>query len=156
MSRAEGLWRVTLNTPDATAAAAATEALGDFEAVSAFEERDGGPWCVEGFAREQPDKPALLARIALAWLDVAGPPPEPIWEKLPRRDWVSINQASFQPLAVGRFFIHGSHHKGRIPPGRIALEIDAATAFGTGEHATTRGCLTMLDAVSARGPRRVL
>jgi ribosomal protein L11 methyltransferase len=161
LSRAEGLWRVTLNTPDATAAAAATDALGDFEAVSAFEERDGGPWRVEGFAREQPDRPSLLARIALAWLELAGPPPEPIWEKLPRRDWVSINQASFQPLAVGRFFIHGSHYKGRIPPGRIALEIDAATAFGTGEHATTRGCLTMLDAVSAprarmSGPRRVL
>jgi ribosomal protein L11 methyltransferase len=156
LSAAEGLWRVTLDVPDATAAAAATDALGEFEAVSAFEERDGGPWRVEGFAREQPDKPSLVARIALAWLEFENPPPEPVWEKLPRRDWVSINQASFQPLAVGRFFIHGSHYKGHIPPGCIALEIDAATAFGTGEHATTRGCLTMLNAVSAPGPRRIL
>jgi ribosomal protein L11 methyltransferase len=156
LSRAEGLWRVTLHTPNVTAAAAATDALGDLDAVSAFEERDGRSWCVEGFAREKPDQGPLLARIALVWLDFDGPPPEPSWEKLPRRDWVSINQASFQPLAVGRFFIHGSHFKGRIPPGRIALEIDAATAFGTGEHATTRGCLTMLDAVAARGPHRIL
>ena len=156
LSRAEGLWRVTLAAPDATAAAAATGAFGDFEAVSAFEECDGGPWRVEGFAREKPDRGSLLARLALVWLDLAGPPPEPHWEKLPRQDWVGLNQASFRPLSVGRFFIHASHFKGRIPAGRIALTIDAATAFGTGEHATTRGCLTALDAIAAPGPRRIL
>jgi ribosomal protein L11 methyltransferase len=156
LSRAEGLWCVTLAGLDAAAAAAATDALGDFDAVSAFEERDGGPWRVEGLARDKPDRGSLLARLALAWLDLAGPPPEPVWEKLPRRDWVGINQASFEPLSVGRFFIHGSHFKGRVPAGRIALEIDAATAFGTGEHATTRGCLTMLDAMASHGPRRIL
>jgi ribosomal protein L11 methyltransferase len=156
LSPAEGLWRVTLAAADATAAAAATDALGEFEAVSAFEERDGGPWCVEGFARDMPDRGSLLARLALAWLDLAGLPPEPRWEKLPRQDWVGINQASFQPLSVGRFFIHGSHFRGRVPAGRIALEIDAATAFGTGEHATTRGCLTMLDAIASHGPHRIL
>lgn len=147
---------MTLASLDATAAAAATDAFGDLDAVSTFEERDGGPWRVEGFAREKPERGPLLARLALAWLDLAGPPPEPLWEKLPRQDWVVINQASFQPLSVGRFFIHGSHFKGRVPAGRIALEIDAATAFGTGEHATTRGCLTALDAMAAHGPCRVL
>jgi ribosomal protein L11 methyltransferase len=156
LSRAEGLWRVTLAAPDATAAAVATDAFGDFEAVSAFEEHDGGPWRVEGFARAKPDRGSLLAKLALVWLDLAGPPPEPLWEKVPRQDWVGINQASFQPLSVGRFFIHGSHFKGRVPAGRLALEIDAATAFGTGEHATTRGCLTMLAAMASRGPHRVL
>jgi len=156
LSRAEGLWRVTLAAPDATAAAAATDALGDFEAVSAFEERYGGPWCVEGLAREKPDRASLLARLALAWLDLAGPPPKPVWEKLPRRDWVGINQASFQPLSVGRFFIHASYFTGSVPAGRIALEIDAATAFGTGEHATTRGCLSVLNAMLPHGPRRTL
>lgn len=156
MSRAEGLWRVTLDAPDAMAAAAASDAFGDFEAVSAFEERDGGRWRVEGFARAKPDRGSLLARLALVWLDLAGPPPEPHWEKLSRRDWVGINQASFQPLSVGRFFIHGSHFNNRVPAGRIALEIDAATAFGTGEHATTRGCLTVLDAMAPHGPPRIL
>jgi ribosomal protein L11 methyltransferase len=156
LSRADGLWRVTLAVPDAAAAAAASDALGDFDAVSAFEEHDGGPWRVEGFARTKPDRGSLLGKLALAWLDLAGPPPEPHWDRLPRQDWVSINQASFQPLSVGHFFIHGSHFKGRVPPGRIALEIDAATAFGTGEHATTRGCLTMLDAMASHAPRRIL
>lgn len=142
--------------PDAIAAAAAAEAFGEFEAVSLFEERNGGPWRVEGFAREKPDRGPLVARLALAWLGLAGAPPEPQWEKLPRQDWVSLNQASFPPLAVGRFFIHGSHFEGRVPVGRVALEIDAATAFGTGEHATTRGCLAAIDAMAARGPQRIL
>lgn len=151
LSQAAGLWRVALAAPDAASAAAASEAFGEFDAVSLFEEREGGPWRVEGFAREKPDRGALLARLALAWLGLAGPPPEPLWEKLPRQDWVGINQASFPPLSVGRFFIHGSHFRDGIPPGRLALEIDAATAFGTGEHATTRGCLAALDAMAPRG-----
>ncbi|HEY1507050.1 MAG TPA: 50S ribosomal protein L11 methyltransferase [Stellaceae bacterium] len=141
---------------DAAAAAVAADAFADFEAVTAFEEREDGPWRIEGFARAKPDRGSLLARLALAWLDLGGSPPEPVWDRLPRQDWVGINQASFQPLSVGRFFIHGSHFRGRIPAGRVALEIDAATAFGTGEHATTRGCLTVVDAVARQGPRRVL
>ncbi|HEY3916713.1 MAG TPA: 50S ribosomal protein L11 methyltransferase [Stellaceae bacterium] len=156
MSEASGLWRVALAAPDAIAAAAAAEAFGEFEAVSFFEECNGGPWRVEGFAREKPDRGLLVARLALVWLGFAGAPPEPQWEKLPRQDWVGINQASFPPLAVGRFFIHGSHFQGRIPAGRLALEIDAATAFGTGEHATTRGCLMAIDAMASHGPRRLL
>jgi len=147
---------VTFVAPDATAAVAATDALSDLEAVSAFNEGDGGRWRVEGLAREKPDRGALLARLALVWLDLSGPPPELRWEKLARQDWLGINQASFPPLSVGRFFIHGSHFKGGAPAGRIALKIDAATAFGTGEHATTRGCLTALDAMAPRGPHRIL
>lgn len=156
LSQTAGLWRVALAVPDAASAAAACEAFGDFDAVSLFEERDGGPWRVEGFAREKPDRASLVARLALAWLGLANPPPELLWEKLPRQDWVGINQASFPPLSVGRFFIHGSHFHGRIPPGRLALEIDAATAFGTGEHATTRGCLQALDAIGRAAPQRIL
>jgi ribosomal protein L11 methyltransferase len=152
-----GLWRVVVTTRDADAAAAATDALGEFGAVSAFEERPGGAWCVEGLSTAPPDRPATLARLALAWLRVGGPPPEPRWERVPPADWVRLNQASFPPLAVGRYFIYGSHHDERVPPGRIGLLIDAATAFGTGEHATTRGCLLALDAVARIGrARRIL
>lgn len=155
--RTTGLWRVALAAPNAASAAAAAEAFGDCETVSFFEERGGGSWRVEGLARAKPDRGSLLARLALVWLDLAGPPPEPHWERLPQQDWLRANQASFSPLTVGRFFIHGSHFAGLVPAGRIALTIDAATAFGTGEHATTRGCLCVLDAMAARGgPRRVL
>ncbi len=33
----------------------------------------------------------------------------------------------------------------RIPPNKLGIEIEAALAFGTGHHGTTRGCLLLLD-----------
>ena len=40
---------------------------------------------------------------------------------------------------------------------RCGIEIEAALAFGTGHHGTTRGCLLALDALAKRRrPRRVL
>jgi ribosomal protein L11 methyltransferase len=148
---ASGLWRVIVEAPDAAAAAVASDALRDFSAVSAFEARPDGPWRVEGLSTEPPDRASTLARLALAWLTLTSPVPEPRWERVPATDWVSLNQASFPPLRIGRYFIHGSHHKLRAPAGRIGLLIDAATAFGTGEHATTRGCLLALDAAARIG-----
>src|SRR5262249_55721193 len=39
----------------------------------------------------------------------------------------------------------------------LGIEIEAALAFGTGHHGTTRGCLTLLDHVlKAHRPRRLL
>ena len=45
----------------------------------------------------------------------------------------------------------------RLPPNKLGIEIEAALAFGTGHHGTTRGCLLLLDHVlKAYRPRRVL
>ena len=45
----------------------------------------------------------------------------------------------------------------RVAPNKIGIEIEAALAFGTGHHGTTRGCLLLLDHVlKAWRPRRVL
>ena len=40
-----------------------------------------------------------------------------------------------------------------VPAGAIAFEIDASLAFGTGQHATTSGCLAALDRARARRAR---
>ncbi len=32
-------------------------------------------------------------------------------------------------------------------PGQVVIDVDPQMAFGTGEHATTRGCLRLLDSV---------
>jgi ribosomal protein L11 methyltransferase len=66
------------------------------------------------------------------------------WEELPDKDWVAENQRSFKPFQVGPFWIHPSHARERVPAGVLAIEIDAGMAFGTGTHATTRGCLELL------------
>jgi ribosomal protein L11 methyltransferase len=78
-------------------------------------------------------------------------------EKLTARDWVKQSLEGLQPVFAGRYVVHGAHDRARVPSNRIGIEIEAATAFGTGHHGTTRGCLLALDWLSRRlRPRHVL
>jgi ribosomal protein L11 methyltransferase len=75
------------------------------------------------------------------------------FERVAARDWVEASLAGLKPVPAGRFVVHGAHDRKRIAPNRIALEIEAALAFGTGHHGTTRGCLLALDSIcKARSP----
>lgn len=66
-------------------------------------------------------------------------------DRLEDRDWLMENRKSFPPLTIGSFFIYGSHYEGEIPTHKIPLKLDASLAFGSGEHATTKGCLLMIE-----------
>nr|WP_161957303.1 50S ribosomal protein L11 methyltransferase [Aestuariivirga litoralis] len=69
---------------------------------------------------------------------------------MPQQDWVRQSLEGLAPVTAGRFFLHGSHDRERRRPGGISLEIDAGTAFGTGHHGTTEGCLIALDRILKR------
>ena len=75
---------------------------------------------------------------------------EPRVEQLGEADWVTMSQAGLQPIRAGRFYIHTPMYRS-VPPGTIPFEIDASLAFGTGQHATTSGCLQALDALERSG-----
>ena len=77
---------------------------------------------------------------------------EPQVEQLGEADWVTMSQSGLQPIRAGRFFVHTPMHRSH-PPGTIAFEIDAGLAFGTGQHATTSGCLEALDSLERDGAR---
>jgi ribosomal protein L11 methyltransferase len=78
-------------------------------------------------------------------------------EPLPQKNWVAEAERLRGPVRGGRFLVHGRHDRGKVPAGRFTLEVDAALAFGTAHHATTRGCLIALDRLLKRGrPARVL
>lgn len=77
-------------------------------------------------------------------------------DPLPEKDWVAENRASFPPLEIGRFFIHASHQAPSCPPTKVALEVDASLAFGTGGHGTTRGCLELIETIAAEKPNSIL
>jgi ribosomal protein L11 methyltransferase len=80
-----------------------------------------------------------------------------IISELPDRDWVRHSLEGLAPVVAGRFFLHGSHDRDRRRQGGVPFEIDAGTAFGTGHHGTTAGCLLALDAVlKRRRPERIL
>ncbi len=66
-------------------------------------------------------------------------------EDLPDIDWVSHALESLNPVRAGRFLVHGSHDRGGVRPNDVAIEIEAGQAFGTGHHATTAGCLEMIE-----------
>ncbi|AWJ84580.1 50S ribosomal protein L11 methyltransferase [Azospirillum sp. TSH58] len=144
------LWRIALVIPEAHAPAFA-EAIGDHaDAVSTFELEEHGDWLVEATVYGQPDEPRLNARVAVLAEAVGIPEPKLIIEELPLIDWVSHSYQGFPPIQAGRFFVHGSHHEGIVPAGSIPLLVDAATAFGTGEHGSTKGCLMALDRLARR------
>ncbi len=79
------------------------------------------------------------------------------FETLADRDWVRSSLSGLRPVEAGRFVVHGSHDRHRVAHNRLRIEIEAALAFGTGHHGTTRGCLLALDRLlKTSRPRRVL
>jgi ribosomal protein L11 methyltransferase len=152
------LWRVAITAPNEQMADHAASLFGDrAEAITAFELEPGAEWLVQGFTERRPDARVIEAGLAMAALALGLEAPELTIEPVENIDWLRRNQESFPPLRIGRYFVYGSHFEGIIPGGAIPLRIDAATAFGTGEHASTEGCLTALDRLARRTrPLRVL
>ena len=66
-------------------------------------------------------------------------------------DWVTKSQSGLQPIRAGRFFVHTPMHYADRPSDTLNFEIDAGLAFGTGQHATTAGCLGALDQLARNG-----
>jgi ribosomal protein L11 methyltransferase len=79
-----------------------------------------------------------------------------IIEAVPEVDWVRRSLEGLAPVVAGRFYLHGSHDRDKRRSGGHSFEIDAGTAFGTGHHGTTAGCLIIFDAILKRqSPRRI-
>lgn len=132
---------------DAEALAEACEALSP-EPVGAgvFEIEDGSDrWEIGLYFTERPDE------IGLALLAAAHGAQPFLVSELPEVDWVAHVRRELSPVVAGRFFVHGSHDTDKVPAGAEALCIEAAMAFGTGHHATTKGCLLALDGLARDG-----
>jgi ribosomal protein L11 methyltransferase len=128
---------------------------GDEVAVSLVDNGQGA-WRVSIHFAEPPDEAAMRELAAAAGADAAGKALR--FETIAARDWVGESLAGLKPVPAGRFIVHGAHDRGGVPGNRIGIEIEAALAFGTGHHGTTRGCLLALDHIckGAPAPRHVL
>ena len=153
---ASAVWKVALAVPAAHGPAFAETVEPFVGALSMFEATDRSRTDITGFAADEPDRAGLLRAVAdLAKARRLAPPPvDIIW--LPAIDWLAENRASFEPIRAGRFHVHDSDHREPPPPGIIPILIDAATAFGTGRHATTHGCLEALGRLAAARRRATL
>src|SRR5262249_12039692 len=127
---------------------AAAETLPDVAAAMLAE--PDGRWAMElhfSHASRERDVRDLVRRIAG---DAAAPTVAPVAP----RDWIRASLEGLKPVAAGRFVVHGGHDRARVPANRIGIEVEAALAFGTGHHGTTRGCLLALDALAKRASKR--
>ena len=101
-------------------------------------------WLIHAYFEHDPSGDEIASLTNLG----SGPPRI---EKLDEQNWVAMSQAGLQPIRAGRFTVHTPTY----PPDadRINFEIDAGLAFGTGQHATTSGCLEALDKLERDGAR---
>jgi len=125
---------------------------------SAREDRKhNGLWTVEWLMEERPETQDLLARLELQMvahdmqkLEISNG--DISIEDVPMDiNWLEASYQGFPPFSIGPFFLYGSHYEGDIPEGQMGLKIDAATAFGSGEHETTKGCMQAMLELKAKG-----
>ncbi|HMQ95454.1 MAG TPA: 50S ribosomal protein L11 methyltransferase [Amaricoccus sp.] len=144
------LFHATTTTRGEAAAQALSEALDALEpapSATGVHDRDDGSgiWEVGAYFDGRPD----AARLAL--LAAAQGAPDFALAPVGSRDWLAQVRAGLTPVEAGRFVVYGSHDRARIPSNRVGLEIEAALAFGTGHHESTRGCLLALDGLARAG-----
>jgi ribosomal protein L11 methyltransferase len=144
-------WRATVPCSRAQGEAIADSAelfpnMSDPPVLVADEPDESSPddWLIHAYFERAPSERELELLAALG----AG---EPYVEELREADWVTMSQAGLQPIRAGRFHVHTPTYP--PDPQRINFEIDAGLAFGTGQHATTAGCLEALDKLQREGAR---
>ncbi|HEY1796273.1 MAG TPA: 50S ribosomal protein L11 methyltransferase [Stellaceae bacterium] len=150
--QSDRIWRISVDLRGAEAAAAVASLVDDEAGgLSLFEADEAGDlWRLDTYASGRRLNPTLEVRIRLAASGAGGDVIALSEEPVEERDWLEETKRAFPPLWVGRFLVHGSHWRPPARDGAIALEIDAASAFGTGEHPSTTGCLLALDQLARR------
>ena len=123
-------------------------------AIAAFERSDGR-WGITVHFAEAPDQTSIRELVGIAAGDDVAR--DITFDTVKAKDWVKATLEELVPVRAGRFVVHGHHDRSKVPSNKLGIEIEAALAFGTGHHGTTRGCLLLLDHVlKARHPARVL
>ena len=144
---------------DEPSARAMTELLGEMfdpmeTAVAAFEVEETGAWRLEAYFSEEPDAEMIRDLIRPV---VGAQADEAAFETIDQQDWVRASLEGLKPVRAGRFLVHGSHDRDQVRANDLAIEIEAALAFGTGHHGTTLGCLRALVGELKKGrPAHVL
>lgn len=147
-------WKITILAPRAVVQAAlvAHEDVFDWDAdivIAGSEIAEDKPddWQLEAWLAEAPSEEQ---RAAIAALFVDGAPPMHV-EELPEEDWVTLSQQGVEPIHEGPFHVHTPEYPAVDEAGIRNFLIPTSQAFGTGQHATTAGCLAMLAHMKANG-----
>lgn len=146
MSTASGnSWQVIFSPQKQTSAAFAEFTESYFEVIACNYCENGEEYV--GYASAPIDEKQLQQAAEQAGITL---PPYQI-QFLPATNWLTKNVIKFPPLVTEKFFIYGAHEDTPPVTSKLALRIYAATAFGSGQHQTTRSCLRLLEKLFARG-----
>lgn len=144
-----GLWQVDLRVPADMVPQVEQAFDGVSLSVSSFEENEAARlWNVQVMMDAEPQPNELLKRMQAQGLN--GATPIPHITRITPEMWQIALERDFPPRRVGRFFVHGAHARNLRPAHMIGLQVEAGMAFGSGEHATTSGCLLAIDMLAKR------
>lgn len=129
------------------------ETVFDVDAAGAFDRGDGS-WAVEAYFPDPVDEARLAATLAdllaeegLATPATLGPLLAGATVRLlDGTDWAAIGLDELPPIRAGRFRVFGEHNR----PAELArtdVLIEASSAFGSGDHASTQLSLAGLDEI---------
>ena len=117
-----------------------------FEVVT-IDYNDDGLEIYSGYLPHEPDEKLLKKAAENFGIKL----PEYSCEFIPAANWLTKNVIKFPPIETDDFLIYGSHEENRPQTDKLAIRIYAATAFGSGQHQTTRSCLKLLSLLNAQG-----
>lgn len=106
---------------------------------------DSEDWYIEGFSEHAMDEAFLKQLIEETCVQENLPLPEFHVTPFEDKNWLEDMWKSSPPQHVGSFFIYGDGYEGEIPTDSIPIHLHAATAFGSGEHGTTAGCMLAIE-----------
>ncbi|MBR1648322.1 MAG: 50S ribosomal protein L11 methyltransferase [Alphaproteobacteria bacterium] len=143
-------WQVVF-APQTKENQALDDFLSNFFEVVMIDYTDDGKVRYTGCLKEPVDEKELLKKAAQEGIEL----PEFLSEFIPAQNWLTANVIKFPPLETKDFFIYGTHEDNPPATSKHQLKIYAATAFGSGQHQTTRLCLQLLSLLNRRGFRGV-
>jgi ribosomal protein L11 methyltransferase len=103
---------------------------------------------------DDPERFTVGTREELSAMLPAGAPMELSWRWQLNEDWAAEWKRGLGPRRVtARIVVKPTWTDWAAQPGEVVIDLDPQMAFGTGEHATTRGCLRLLDGAIREGDR---
>lgn len=125
--------------------------------VGLFRDEATDTWRVEGVREAGAGDDGLAGALALAAAVSGIEAPALLAAPVEAEGWLARTAAGFPEQPIGRrFLVRPTHLPDPRTHSRVVLRLDAGLAFGSGEHASTRGCLLALERIAHRRPRRVL
>lgn len=98
-------------------------------------------WSLHAYFTDLPDRKLISAIMGEYGISL----PAPELEELPEKDWVAHALEGLGLVEAGDFVLFGSHDAEKVKDhDKIAIQVEANRAFGTGHHPTTAGCLEAL------------